>query len=413
MENEPETEQLKAIRFPNKEYIYLVNDRPVITGWGFLDKNCAAYADPFLQLRSPIQAPVTTESIIPSVKSIPAVTESVKKKHCYCCYSWWLPLLLALLAFLIYFFWPFLSSLFGLHVTLPNFNQDTHISPSMLNVKKEQCVHYMMPDNTLRDKNGALVVDSKSCDVIVKEKDKLPFRWEGNRWVDTNGKPITDKEVLDNLTNNQVLPAGIEGEKILGKPTALDQGEAANQSTDKPTAEEKSMQAPAVSHQSDAQLNERAKDQNDQPTSTAAPLKSVKGDKDSGRTPIANNSKLMQLDPKVLQSGDTQFLNGDWSAGAGIQDKSTGQPLKLHYKFNNGEGAVQLKRGDGVICSAPVKASVNEGSLSISNNGLATCSDGSTYQLPQVACNPDASGKADCRGSYGNQTFLMLMKSNE
>ncbi len=30
-------ENLKALRFPNPEHVYLVNDRPVITFWGFLE----------------------------------------------------------------------------------------------------------------------------------------------------------------------------------------------------------------------------------------------------------------------------------------------------------------------------------------------------------------------------------------
>ena len=50
-QNAAESEQLKAIRFPNEEHIYLVNDRPVITFWGFVEKNQSPYADPFLCLR--------------------------------------------------------------------------------------------------------------------------------------------------------------------------------------------------------------------------------------------------------------------------------------------------------------------------------------------------------------------------
>ena len=38
---------LKALRFPNAEHVYLVNDRPVITFWGFIEKNANVYGSPF------------------------------------------------------------------------------------------------------------------------------------------------------------------------------------------------------------------------------------------------------------------------------------------------------------------------------------------------------------------------------
>ena len=42
----PILKNLKALRFPNPEHVYLVNDRPVITFWGFLEKHAAAHGNP-------------------------------------------------------------------------------------------------------------------------------------------------------------------------------------------------------------------------------------------------------------------------------------------------------------------------------------------------------------------------------
>ena len=97
-------ENLKALRFPNSEHVYLVNDRPVITFWGFLEKHAAAHGNPFLSLQA--AAPKPIEPALP----ITPVEPVVVKKH-PCRVFWWvLPLLLGLLLLLAWWFkdlwWP-------------------------------------------------------------------------------------------------------------------------------------------------------------------------------------------------------------------------------------------------------------------------------------------------------------------
>ena len=133
----------------------------------------------------------------------------------------------------------------------------------------------------------------------------------------------------------------------------------------------------------------------------------------NGQNPNASTAKNLTLDPTALSQGKTDFLDGNWNAGAGIQDKATGKPLKLSYDFDkNGQGKVTLRRGDGVSCTGNVNAAVSGSGVKINNTGSATCSDGSNYQLPSVVCKPTASGQADCSGSYGGgQSFPMSMKT--
>ncbi|KAG1598156.1 hypothetical protein G6F46_014205 [Rhizopus delemar] len=114
--------------------------------------------------------------------------------------------------------------------------------------------------------------------------------------------------------------------------------------------------------------------------------------------------------PANLPDGNANFLNGNWRAGAGIQDARTGQPLRLEYQFNDGKGSVTVQRGDGVACSAPVTATMKSGSLGMSSSEQATCGDGSKYDMPQVACKPGAQSIADCSGTYGNDQFPLSMR---
>ncbi|WP_227672069.1 hypothetical protein [Leclercia adecarboxylata] len=61
-------------------------------------------------------------------------------------------------------------------------------------------------------------------------------------------------------------------------------------------------------------------------------------------------------------AGNTDFLNGRWHAGAGIQDQRTGKPLSLNYQINDGKGEVQMVRGDGVTCRGAVNAPSSQAS---------------------------------------------------
>ena len=95
---------------------------------------------------------------------------------------------------------------------------------------------------------------------------------------------------------------------------------------------------------------------------------------------------------------------------AGIQDRDTGEPLRLHYQFKNGEGQVTVNRHNGVQCAAPVSAAVDKGALSISNSVAARCTDGGTYDMPLIQCKPGMTNIASCAGNYGNESFPISMR---
>ena len=114
--------------------------------------------------------------------------------------------------------------------------------------------------------------------------------------------------------------------------------------------------------------------------------------------------------PAQAPNGVANFLNGDWRVRAGIQDRHTGEPLSLQYQFKDGEGQVTLNRRNGVSCQAPVKAAMADGALLINNGSAATCSDGSTYDMPEIRCTPDNADTAACQGQYGSEQFPLTMR---
>lgn len=114
--------------------------------------------------------------------------------------------------------------------------------------------------------------------------------------------------------------------------------------------------------------------------------------------------------PPQLADGAADFLNGDWRVRAGIQDRNTGEPLRLQYQFEKGEGTVTVNRHNGVSCQAPVSATVATGALLINNGSAASCSDGSTYAMPTIRCQAGATQIAACTGNYGSELFPLTMR---
>ncbi|MFS2201341.1 SrfA family protein [Pseudomonas sp. Pseusp3] len=114
--------------------------------------------------------------------------------------------------------------------------------------------------------------------------------------------------------------------------------------------------------------------------------------------------------PPDAADGAARFLDGQYSAGAGIQDRRTGKPLRLEYQLKDGKGQVTVHQADGSKCSGPVSATMKGGSLAIDSQGQAVCGDGSTYDMPKVNCRKGATTVADCTGGYGKEQFPMSMR---
>ncbi len=142
--------------------------------------------------------------------------------------------------------------------------------------------------------------------------------------------------------------------------------------------------------------------QNATPPGTQAPTPQ----EPAGGNTSPNADNPLQIPNSASANGSTNFLDGRWNAGAGIQDAKTGKPLRMEYDFSqgNGQGKVTIQRGDGTRCAGDVAAQMQGRSLNINDRGVAMCSDGSTMALPKVTCVPSADGRADCQGRYDNGT---------
>lgn len=86
-----------VIQFPDDEHVYLVNGKPVLTFWGFVDSDANIRPDPLAILSIP-ELPGTVESI--PVDAVAHVTETLPVKRRF---SWWWLLALLPLLLLLFF----------------------------------------------------------------------------------------------------------------------------------------------------------------------------------------------------------------------------------------------------------------------------------------------------------------------
>ncbi|MFJ5450850.1 SrfA family protein [Pectobacterium carotovorum] len=127
--------------------------------------------------------------------------------------------------------------------------------------------------------------------------------------------------------------------------------------------------------------------------------------------PAGKDDLVMPAD--AVKIGSIKFLNGNWRVIVDSKAPITGRPPSLRYQIQNGKGTARITHGDGVTCRANVEAGLmSSGNLIINSRSGARCSDNSRFQMPELVCKQGASGAAaECIGRYDENTvFPMTIK---
>ncbi|WP_223434003.1 MULTISPECIES: SrfA family protein [unclassified Pseudomonas] len=337
----------RVIHFPDENFVYLVQGKPVLTFWGFEHAgtgnrdplHCLYQAPPAFTLPPVVEAaPVVAPVAAPVV---PVVARPWWRRW------WWL----LLLPFLLLLLWLLL----GLRGCVP------------------------IP---------LVAVDLLPEGIVPVEKQLEEPQLTGNATT-LNGVPVTGT--------------------VVGSTTGTGTGTA--------VTETQGVEAPAVEgNEADAAPADLAKDPAKDPAaeSPATPPENKTAPPDI-TSPEAEKSAAAKPGPPLsippdAADGAAKFLDGQFRAGAGIQDRRTGKPLRLEYQLKDGKGEVTVHQADGTKCTGPVSATMKGGSLAIDSQGQAVCGDGSTYDMPKVNCRKGATTVADCTGGYGKEQFPMSMR---
>lgn len=344
----------RVIYFPDESFVYLVNGKPVLTFWGFQHADADRSLEP-LHCLYPRSEPAPSAPIMPppsTAVAAPLAAATVEQvpvaARPWWRRWWWLwPLLLLLLALLL------LSLLRG---CMPNASL-----PNLPQVNLPAISTPELPSGSLP--GGGLGLNGSSGA--------------------GNGGPGSAPG----------LPEG-SGDSPAPEPAGPGNEPEPNEA---PTEEPPALPEPEAEPEAEQPADEPQAEPPQPPEQPQPPQ-------------LPQDPQAPLSIPEQAGNGPADFLNGDWRAGAGIQDRRTGKPLRLQYRFDDGKGEVTVRRPDGVDCSGPVTAAMNNGSLAINSQGQAACADGSNYDMPQVTCAKGAQSIADCTGSYGNERFPMSMR---
>ena len=126
-------------------------------------------------------------------------------------------------------------------------------------------------------------------------------------------------------------------------------------------------------------------------------------------TPAPVDKNALVMDANQVKAGTTRFLNGTWRLSIGSPDPSTGKATSMRVEMKNNKGTARVTLGDNVVCKAELFSGLHQtGELMIKTRGKARCSDGSRYPMPEVACKAGPNDVAECTGRYDEKTVLPL-----
>jgi len=333
----------RVIHFPDENFVYLVQGKPVLTFWGF-EHAGTGISDPLHCLYQ--IPPAFTPPPVVEAPVVPVVARPWWRR-------WWWLLLLPLLLLLLWL-------LLGLRGCVP------------------------LP---------LVAVDLLPKGVVPVEKQLEEPPLPGNV-TNLNGVPVTGT-VIGSTTGTGTAVTGTHG--VETPAVEGNEADAASADLTKDPAKD-----PAAENKTAPPENKTTPPEN----KTAPPdVTSPEAEKSAAAKP----GPPLSIPPDAAD-GAAKFLDGQYNAGAGIQDRRTGKPLRLEYQLKDGKGQVTVHQADGSKCSGPVSATMKGGSLAIDSQGQAVCGDGSTYDMPKVNCRPGATTVADCTGGYGTEQFPMSMR---
>nr|WP_216672300.1 SrfA family protein [Cronobacter sakazakii] len=126
-------------------------------------------------------------------------------------------------------------------------------------------------------------------------------------------------------------------------------------------------------------------------------------------TPAPVDKNALVMDANQVKAGTTRFLNGTWRLSIGSPDPITGKATSMRVEMKNNKGTARVTLGDNVVCKAELFSGLHQtGELMIKTRGKARCSDGSRYPMPEVACKAGPNDVAECTGRYDEKTVLPL-----
>jgi len=409
-----------ATRIPSDDHVYLIDGRPVITFWGFSERDGASDSDVLAGLDTG-----ETVDMEENQPSKPLVEDTIPREDIKPSevprtrwfstrwFSWpWILLLLLLLALLLFGIraclqagMPEIDLAWPVSVDKPTDSGmvvEEHSEEGVQSKKEEeQGNNSNASDEKESDVNSSSVVErsrqsslsveratrgSRDSNIDVQDshadaavegdtKDTVD-RTQTTDGVNDNSGAIDPAHEAKTTEYNSGLPK-IDNES--GSDTGLDDAENGDASS--PNTDD--------SGKNPAQAQKGSIDQNE-----------ISDDAKEEAKNVGMSGQPLVIPHDAAKKGSTDFMNGKWRSATGLQD-GAGNPIQLEYDFKGGNGTATLHRsvnGKEQTCTASVHPTFKGSKLVIDQAEKIHCPDGTAFDSSSVECSTNSQGRAECKG---------------
>lgn len=400
---------LPAIHFPDSSCFFMVNEKPVITQWGFIELSTELKGSPFDVLKYiRNDGPSTTQSNFSQSSTTKTKTTYgsgtkineeplAHKKGCLGlgCLPWLLGLLLLipLLLLLLYLLWWFLMAR-PEGLDLFSIFPDSDLKPKVLAIDDDKKDEEKAKDD---DKSNLDLPKVNLPDANLPKVDlpnvDLP---EVNPNLDLNGKTPKlnlDGDLKEEPKEEPKVDANLSKDNLTQEPNPLENKEPENTPNEKSEPEKDEVNTPIVDLKDKDKANLQDEKQEAKPTTQTSlnlPPPEIKQNPKKQKSPLSND---------LLDKGDLRGLDGEWQVKSNIVEAKTGKPIKLKYNFDNGKGTATIKSFDGATCQGPLAGDLKNGQLHLKATKI-NCTNNRVYEHPDVVCKKGENGFSKCKSVY-------------
>jgi len=338
----------KTLQFPDQQYVYLVDGKPVITFWGFVDAQARSRDDALACLRDSLEENLPTALVEPPPVT-PAPAAPVNAEPVSVAEPTPEPEVIAEPQ-------PAAASVEPLPVVAAS-------------ARRRFRVWYLLPPIAIAAAVVVAVLLHRPQPVVTPVVTATPV---------TPAKPAaTPVEPTTPVT--PVIPA------VASVPPAM------MASAD--THADALPQTPASVGTPDAA-----------PAASSATLASVV------TPPVPAKPDDLIVTPDAVRDGQVRVIDGQWRVTVDQMQTPTGKPPVMRFQFKNGKGSVQITQGN-TRCKADVSAAMTSaGNLVIESRYTAKCQNNTRYRMPLLVCHASI-GAAVCEAQYAeDRVFPMTIK---
>ncbi|PXW18559.1 SrfA family protein [Pantoea sp. JKS000250] len=345
----------KTLQFPDQQYVYLVDGKPVITFWGFVDAQARSRDDALACLRDTLEEnlPVALAEPLPELPAAPVAAEPVivaepepapePEKE---------PLPVAAAA------------------------EPEPVAP--VGARRRFRVWYLLPP--------VAIAAAVTVAVLLHRPEPV-------------ATPVAS-------TKPAAAPATVSAPAAVSTPTpAASQAPAAATPVVSPSAT-----TPAETAIAEKQPDSQPQKPASAGTTEAAPAASSATLASVVTPPVPAKPDDLIVTPDAVREGQVQVIDGRWRVTIDQMPTPTGKPPVMRFQFKNGKGSVQVAQGN-TSCKADVSAAMTSaGNLVIESRYTAKCQNNSRYRMPLLVCHASM-GAAVCEAQYAeDRVFPMTIK---